>query len=566
MEYKKKKIIEKIPQLIYIKNDKSNSMKTKKVKFSQDIIAKKRSNSVRDTFKRNKVIYFEPIKRIWKNMKIKFKKTTKQPKDFVELKEFVKKNGLDEKLNYDYLKYLKQNKNKNFLEEFEQYKYTLSPDKRIDLSENPKEEINVSLKNYFENILLSIVNEPDKFDADKELKKFKIDFEKFGILINPNTNNELFYCLMLCKFLNVYNNLKIEDYEPDYYISLLKDFIEQKDLTPIKCLIIVWIILIIEIEDNDYNFYNHLKIYNSLLKKSENNEFIYEGKITKKTFIYYYQKINDDNKTFIEHSYFGSHFKYIYNFFKDVIRSPLLNQINSSIEGYSSVLHNYDYSDVNEDKIILFPMFLTKSYYGLTQNYLDIVLINSLPFTKCIKLNSPDNVVIKIHNYFCLYSSLLHEQCFHYLRLVFNKLDSDIDKNTPKNLFSNLTKNIHKLKLLNEECKDAGDKGEIIIFGKNSLNLKQILYFCNIDNYNKLLSQIEKEISDLSNIDDIVEEDINNSFLRDILTEEEKDCLYKGKYDKKLARHLIIKTRKNTGTRFIIPFFYGKDKSGLKKP
>ena len=198
-----------------------------------------------------------------------------------------------------YLKYLKQNKNKNFLEEFEQYKYTLSPDKRIDLSENPKEEINVSLKNYFENILLSIVNEPDKFDADKELKKFKIDFEKFGILINPNTYNELFYCLMLCKFLNVYNNLKIEDYEPDYYISLLKDFIEQKDLTPIKCLIIVWIILIIEIEDNDYNFYNHLKIYNSLLKKSENNEFIYEGKITKKTFIYYYQKINDDNKTFI---------------------------------------------------------------------------------------------------------------------------------------------------------------------------------------------------------------------------------------------------------------------------
>ena len=211
-------------------------------------------------------------------------------------------------------------------------------------------------------------------------------------------------------------------------------------------------------------------------------------------------------------------------------------------------------------------MLLTGSYYGFTQNYLDIVLISSLPFIKSIKLNSPDNIVIKIHNYFCLYSTLLHEQCFHYLRLVFNKLDSDIDDNTPKNLFSNLTNNTHKLELLNEEGRDAGDKGEIIIFGKYTLNLKQILYFCNIDNYNKPLSQIEKEIYNLSNEDNIVEEDINNSFLKDILTEEEKDCLYKGKYDKKMARHLIIKSKKNTGTRFSIPFFYGKDKSGLKKP
>ena len=171
-------------------------------------------------------------------------------------------------------------------------------------------------------------------------------------------------------------------------------------------------------------------------------------------------------------------------------------------------------------------MLLADSYYGFTQDYLDIVLINSLPFTKIIKLNSHDNVVIKIHNYFCLYSTLLHEQGFHYLRLVFNKLDSDIDENTPKNLFSNLTNNKLKLKLLDEEGKDAGDKGEIIIFGENNLNLKQILYFCNIGNYNKPLSQIEKEISDLYKIDDIIEEDINNSFFKNILTDEEKDCLY----------------------------------------
>ena len=139
--------------------------------------------------------------------------------------------------------------------------------KRLAISENPKDEINVSLKSYFEDILLLIIKESKEFDVDKEIKKFKTDFEKFGILINPITNNELFYCLMLYKFLNTYNSLKIKGCEPEYYIALLKDFIEQKDLTPIKYLIVVWIILIIDIEDEDFNFYKALITYNSTLKK-----------------------------------------------------------------------------------------------------------------------------------------------------------------------------------------------------------------------------------------------------------------------------------------------------------
>ena len=42
MEDEKKNIIEKIPQLIYIKKNIPNSMDAKKVKFSQDIDIKKR--------------------------------------------------------------------------------------------------------------------------------------------------------------------------------------------------------------------------------------------------------------------------------------------------------------------------------------------------------------------------------------------------------------------------------------------------------------------------------------------------------------------------------------------
>ena len=184
------------------------------------------------------------------------------------------------------LDYLKKNDENNFLKEFEQYKYTISFQKRMKLSKSPKEEINVSLREYFQDILLLIIKEPAKFDVDKELKKFNVDFEKFGILINQNTNIELFYCFLLYKFLNIYKSLKEKDYEPEYYISFLKEFIEQKDLTPIKCLIFVWIMFSLDNDKDDFHFYQALKTYNLILKTDENNELFYKDKMSKKSFIY----------------------------------------------------------------------------------------------------------------------------------------------------------------------------------------------------------------------------------------------------------------------------------------
>ena len=91
-----------------------------------------------------------------------------------------------------------------------------------------------------------------------------------------------------------------------------------------------------------------------------------------------------------------------------------------------------------------------------------------------------------------------------------------------------------------------------------------MLYFSNIANYSKTLTVIEKEVSDLKNVENIAEDDINNSFFKDILTNEEKNNLYKGNYDKEMAKHLPIKFKKGKG--FSIPFFYGKDKIMMKKP
>ena len=42
-------------------------------------------------------------------------------------------------------------------------------------------------------------------------------------------------------------------------------------------------------------------------------------------------------------------------------------------------------------------MLMTDTYFGFSQNYLDIVLVNSLPYVKNIKYNSSLTVLIKIH-------------------------------------------------------------------------------------------------------------------------------------------------------------------------
>ena len=501
---------------------------------------------------KNELFYIKPSKKIWANMEIKYKKTIKETLDFEELKKLVKANGVDEKLNYIYLKKLKLNNDTNFEKEFDQYKYTLSYDKRLELSNNSKDEINMSLKDYFQNILELIINEPNKFIVQNILGKFKLDFNKFGILINPNNNLELFYCFMLNKFLHIYEDMKTNEDEPENYLSYLKGYINQKDLTPVKCLALLWIMLTIENEEDDFFFNFTLKLYNSILSKSEGGELFCPPKERrKKDFIYTYQRILDDNKLFIEHSYFARDLNYIYAFFQEVIRSPLLKYIYSNIEGYSRIMQTYNYSDITIDKIIFIPMIINRTEYGLTQNNLDLLLINSLPF------NHSFNVLSKVHNCFFLYVTILNEQGFLYIRSIFNKLDPDISMDTPKNIFFNLTKNPAKLAMLKEDG-DVGDKGEIIIFGNNYINLKKLFYFSNISNYNKQLSYIEKEVMDLTGDEKIVEEDINNSFFKNILTVEEKNILLEGKYDKNKAKHLYIKSKKSKG--FYLPFMFGRDK------
>lgn len=549
---KKKEVISPIPEMIIIDKQLPNSMKSKKYQFSRDIHIKKRSNSTVISRIKNEVFCLKPFKKVWASINDKYAKTIKETEDFNELKKLVKINGIDENVNYIYLKNLKLSKDKNFEKEFEQYKYTLSFDKRFELSNKPQEEINMSLKDYFQKILLLIISEGDKFNANNILRQFSIDFDLFGILINPKNNYELFYCYMLNKFLCAYENMNINGDEPDYYISLLKEFISQKDLTPIKCLVLVWIFVSIDEGEESLFFESALILYDSILKKRDNNEIYCLPKERKKIkFIYLYQKIIEDNKLFIKNSYFGKDLKYIYDFFQEVIGSPLLQFIYRNIDGYSNILKVYNYSDITFEKIIFVPMLLNKTEYGLTQNNLDIILINSLPFNRSL------DVLSKIHNYFFLYVTILHEQGFHYIRAIFNKLDPDISQDTPKNIFSDLTKDPIKLEMLKEDG-DGGDKGETLIFGNKFINLKKLFYFSNISNYNKPLSDIEKEVRDLTGIEKIGEEDINNSFLRNILTVEEKNILLEGKYDKNRAKHLYIKSKKNKG--FYIPFQFGRDK------
>jgi hypothetical protein len=346
-----------------------------------------------------------------------------------------------------------------------------------------------------------------------------------------------------------------EDYQPENYLSYLGSFIEQKDLSPIKSIILIWIFYIIDQEESIEMLDIRMKNYNYILTKYNNDDIFYNVNLDKKmkNHIYNFQIVNDDNKIFIKNSYYGDNFYIIYEFFKNVIKSPLLHNIYLSIEGYDTIIKNYDFSDITDEKIFAFPMFLTGKDYGLTQIYCDIVLINISPVNYYFK-----DVVSKIHNCFFLYVTILHEQGFHYIRLIFNKLNPDIEINTPKNLFLNLTKNPAKLELLNDDDDaDGGNKGEIIIFGNDNLNLKQIFYFSCISNYSKSLSDIENDVNSLKNSELIItEKEIENSFFKDILTNDEKNDLIKGNFDKKKAKKLSIKCKKSKG--FNLPFSYGK--------
>ncbi len=111
-----------------------------------------------------------------------------------------------------------------------------------------------------------------------------------------------------------------------------------------------------------------------------------------------------------------------------------------------------------------------------------------------------------------------------------------------------------KKNLIKLEDNDGGDEGELILFGAKELNLKQIFYFSNIENYYKDLSQIEEDNKKLEKIDDITQEDIKNSFFNTILSDEEKNDLKNKNYNLKPLQKLEIKAknRKNKSNRLEI--------------
>jgi hypothetical protein len=155
------------------------------------------------------------------------------------------------------------------------------------------------------------------------------------------------------------------------------------------------------------------------------------------------------------------------------------------------------------------------------------------------------NLLFKIHNYFKLYTNILHEQGFHLLRNIINCLNDEVSEFSPKNLFLNLTEDIEKKKLLELDDNDGGDAGECILFGKNSLDLKQLFYFSSIKNYDKNLSEIEKDIKELENFKSITEKDINESFFESILNDDEKNDLINNIYKLDLfKKNFDIKNKK----------------------
>ena len=591
----------------------------------------------------------------WKNFKEKYEetKTNIDLKNFEQIEKAVKFNGLDPEINLIYLKHLKNTKSEKFEEEFEQYKFTLKKEDRLNLSD--KEEIKTNLKIYIENLFLEIIelggahekeneNEKFEFNFEKELKKFNINFNRFGFLINKN-NEEIYYAFLIIKILSELNNIqKNQDIDIYYFcIKNLVNFFKTKNINTTKLLILFFIFS--ELGDYDADYYsNETSFYSQILidlDEKDEQYFVdfngYSYEINKKYFamnriknikfnaiknkfklLFKNQKIIDDNKKFIENSYYGKDFYVIYDFFKKVIRSKLLNFIYSGVEGFKDYLNEDIFKEIDIDKLILIPMFINDTTLGLNQNHFGYSLIDSLPKSSInnfyieqenekkktneksilnknednqikniknekeekknikeereykkedekeknikekknneVKNKKKINVIYKIHNYFKLYTNILHEQGFHLFRNIIHCLNPEVSENSPKNVFINLTKDEKKKNLIKLEDNDGGDEGELILFGAKELNLKQIFYFSNIENYYKDLSQIEEDNKKLEKIDDITQEDIKNSFFNTILSDEEKNDLKNKNYNLKPLQKLEIKAknRKNKSNRLEI--------------
>ncbi len=134
---------------------------------------------------------------------------------------------------------------------------------------------------------------------------------------------------------------------------------------------------------------------------------------------------------------------------------------------------------------------------------------------------------------------------------IIHFLNPEVSENFPKNVIINLTKDEKKINLIKLE---DNEEEELILFGAKDLNLKQIFYFSNIENYYKELSQIEEDNKKLEKIDDITQEDIKNSFFNTILSDEEKNDLKNKNYNLKPLQKLeiIAKNRKNKSNRLEI--------------
>ena len=348
-------------------------------------------------------------KKSWKNFEEKYKEITNiDLNNFEQLENAVKNNGLDSNINYNYLKALKiKNKIKKFKKEFNQYKFTLSTQDRLSLSE--KEKIKTNLKIYIEKLLMKILNKIKKnekkneiktFNFKKEIKKFKIDFKRFGFLINKN-NTEIYYAFLIKKILFELNLIQDTCVEDFYFImKRLNDFIKSKNITENKLLVFYFLLNEINLIETE-NYYE-VRRYSEILKdsKDENEKcliniggFNYEinkqyfelknihfyGKRNKINELFKHQRIIEDNKIFIDNSYYGKDFYIIYNFFQKVIRSKILNYIYSNIDGFKDYLKEEIFKEINIEKLIFIPMFMSYTTYGFNQNYFEYTLIDSLP-------------------------------------------------------------------------------------------------------------------------------------------------------------------------------------------
>ena len=483
--------------------------------------------------------------------------------DYIQLLKMIIKDNTNKQLIMKYLKYIQKEENnlkliyndnyENFQNEYNNYKILFD---NKDLNENEFQEITVSQKDIFINMIIKIaklkindnmisnnkngINKNNSKEINDLLDEINEKIKHLQLFNQPIniSNNELYWyrnCFILFFALKkiITDNNKLKLMKETIKIILNNKIFDKKYILNDHVLLTTIIILIavpqpknylqynlnlIETKDPDYNYENEIN-NNNLIKfenqyyLTHNNKRYFLNEPSKKcikNFILNIQEIKMNLEEFEENNY-----NELLNCYNEIIdfnnmKIYLSKIFNSNVfkEAFKFLYPEYYKFPFKDEKDTL--NFLNKYYRFIPFNNLIAAGITekfSLEIYYCLKKraispyqnmsNQMNKSIQKILYRGAVVKTSCHEINHDFYNILLMKTNGKVPLETPRK------------KYFDEKEREGGRNMEIILFNCKicKLSLIQCLYLLNEKNWNKNLQDFRRGFNELSKEDLIIDED-----------------------------------------------------------